>query len=309
MDQALALRLAIIAIVGIVLGFGAALGAWWTRGRRGATGDGPYWALPLAAGLTYVLLHVAALGRSPWPMVSAQDRIPVAAIVAVVLAVLARRVRFPVGVRWAVRAVVVLGLGVFVAWRQVSETWTTSQSVINLGGFLGATLLTWWALERVTDHSPTAMDAGTSADESRPRAFGAALVCSAVAGASANAMAITFSSLSLAQLAGILATVMIGVAAATLLRPRVSLAFGMAHVVAVVTQAVLLVGLITTSTPLERVYPWLVAMVPTAAAVVDLVLATRGTPWVRAIARVAAAALVVGAITGLAAANMPSFEY
>lgn len=322
MDQAMAIRLAIIAGLGVAIGFAATFAAWWKRGRSdaGQTGQtdnehaGPAWALPLTAGLAYLILHVAVLGRAPWPMTSAQDRVPVAAIAALVLAILARRVRFPVVVRWIVRALVVLVVGVFIAWRQVSETWSTSQSAITLGGFVGSTLLTWWALERVTDRPPTSSTSvggtvPTTASAARANGVSAALVASAVAGAAANAMAITYSSLSLAQLAGILATVMIGVALACVLRPRISLAFGGAHVVAVVTQAVLLVGIITTATAYERVYPWLVAAVPIAAVLVDAALAPRSKAWVRAAARVVAAAIVVGAITGLAVANMPTFEY
>lgn len=322
MDQAMAIRLASIAAVGVVIGFGAALAAWWKRGRGdavNATGGapdsaatGPIWAIPLAAGLAYLVLHVAVLSRAPWPMVSAQDRIPIAAIAGLVLALLARRVRFGLALRWIVRAIVVLGVGAFIAWRQVNETWSASQSAVNLGGFVGATLLTWWALERVTDRPPTASTAATSnsnASAARAQGVSAALVASAVAGGAANALAITYSSLSLAQLGGILATVMIGVAMACAIRPRTSLAMGGAHVVALVTQAVLLVGIITTATAYERVYPWLVAAVPMAAVAVDMAMARRNKAWIHAAARVIAAAIIVGAITGLAMANMPSFEY
>lgn len=319
MDQAMAIRLAIIAAVGVVIGFGAALAAWWKRGRGNAvnaTGPtpaaaaiGPIWAIPLAAGLAYLVLHVAVLARAPWPMVSAQDRIPIAAIAGLVLALLARRVRFGLALRWIVRAIVVLGVGAFIAWRQVNETWSASQSAINLGGFVGATLLTWWALERVTERPPTAATSNANASAARAQGVSAALVASAVAGGAANALAITYSSLSLAQLAGILATVMIGVAMACAIRPQISLAMGGAHVVALVTQAVLLVGIITTATAYERVYPWLVAAVPIAAVAVDMAMARRSKAWIHAAARVIAAAIIVGAITGLAMANMPSFEY
>ncbi len=307
MDQAMAIRLAIIAAVGVVIGFVATLLAWWKHGRRDASADGatgPAWGVPIAVGLGYLVLHVAVLGRAPWLMVSAQDRIAVAAIAALVLALLARRVRFGGVVRWIVRAVVVLGVGVFIAWRQVSGGWPASQSAMTLGGFVGATLLTWWALERVTDRPPTAATPAAA----RASGVSAALVASGVAGGAANAMAITYSSLSLAQLAGVVATIMIGVAAACVVRPRISLARGGAHVVAVVTHAVLLAGIITTATAYERVYPWLVAAVAIAACAADAATARKAKPWVHAIARVAAAAIVVGAITGLALAHMPSFE-
>lgn len=309
MDQAMAIRLAIIAIAGVVIGFGALLIAWWRSGR--ATGEkvGPLWALPLIAGVAYVALHLATLGRSPWPMVGAQERIPVAALVGMTLALLATRVRFPVLVRWIVRGVVVAGLGVFIAWRQVSGAWPTSQSAMTIGGFVGATLLTWWALERVTDRPTTPNATGNETLPARVSGISAALVASAVAGAAANALAITYSSLSLAQLAGILATVMIGVAMACAVRPRILPAKGGTHVVAIVTQAVLLAGIITTATPHERVYPWLVAGVPMAVVGVDAALAKRLKPRMHAVARVIAAAVIVGAITGLAAANMPSFGY
>ena len=319
MDQAMAIRLAIIAIAGVVIGFGAMLVAWWKSGRAASEKVGPLWALPLIAGVAYIALHLATLGRSPWPLVGAQERIPVATLVAMVLALLATRVRFPVLVRWIVRGVVIAGVGVFIAWRQVSGAWPTSQSAMTIGGFVGATLLTWWALERVTDRPPTATTnhtrtptptaPGKGTLPTRTSGISAALVASAVAGAAANALAITYSSLSLAQLAGILATVMIGVAMACAVRPRISLAMGGAHVVAVVTQAVLLAGIITTATPHERVYPWLVAAVPMAVVGVDAALAKRLKPWMHAVVRVVAAAVIVGAITGLAAANMPSFEY
>lgn len=304
MDQAMAIRLAIIAAAGVVIGFGGALAAWWKHGKGDASVSGPAWGVPLTVALGYLALHVAVLGRVPWTFVSAQDRIPIAAIAGLMLALLAKRVRFHGVVRWIVRAIVVAGVGMFIAWRQVNGSWTVGQSMVAIGSFVGATLLTWWALERITDHPPT----GDSAAASRAGGASAALVASAVAGAAANALAITYSSLSLAQLAGVVATLMIGVALACGVRPRVSLAMGGAHVVAMVSQAVLLVGIITTATQYERVYPWLVAAVPIAVAGVDLVLAKRAKPIVRAIARVIVAAMVVGGITGLALAHMPSFE-
>lgn len=308
MDQAMAIRLAIIAISGVAIGFGATVAVWWKRGRRTENDpqrDAPLWAVPLATGLAYLVLHFAVLGRSVWPMVSAQDRIPIAAIVGLVLALLARRVRFGVTLRWIVRAIVVLCLGAFIAWRQVNGVWSTSQSAMYLSGFVGAALLTWWALERVTDHPPTA----EAASAARASGVSTALVAGAVAGGAANALAITYSTLSLAQLAGILATVMIGVALACAIRPQVWLAQGVAHIVAVVTQAIMLVGIITTATPFERLYPWLVAAVPVAVIGVDAALQQRLKPWIHGVARVIAAAIIVGAITGLAMANMPSFEY
>lgn len=311
MDQATAVRLVLIALGVLVVGFVCALAAWWNAGRwREVTRKGPAWAIPLAGALTYMVAQPIIVSRIPWPMSSAQDRPLVAAAMALVLAMLARRLRFASPVRWVVRAFVVLAAGAFIAWRQVSGTWSATQSAVTLGGFVGATLLTWWMLERVTD-APAVTNAqiATSA-QARARGLSAALVASATAGAAANALILTFSSLSLAQMGGVLATFMIGVAGATLFRPRISLALGTAHVVAVVTQAMLLVGLITTDTPLERFYPWLVALVPGAAAAVDALLRTRADakPWTTSAARVAAAAIAVGAVTALAAMHMPEYE-
>jgi len=334
MDPATMKQLALVAVPPLVIGFFVALCAWWRVGRANvgqakvgrANGqaEGPdgtlifrkaYWAIPLAAGLTYAIFQPVALSRLPWPMTSSQDRPIVAAIVATILAVLALAVRFNVWGRWAGRLFATAGVGAFIAWSPLTNRWSTQEALLTLGGFVVATLVTWWALERVADS-----DLSKEPNESRRSGgFSAAMVGSAVAGAAANAMVITFSSLSLAQLAGILAMFMIGVAAAAVIRPRLSIGFGTAHVVALVTQSIVLVGMITTSTPFERAYPWLVALVAIAAVLVDEVflkdgMARAGLPrrlptWVHGLARVLAAAAIVGVTMGLALANMPSFEY
>ncbi len=333
MDPATMKQLALVAVPPLVIGFFVALCAWWRAGRANvgranvgrANGqaEGPagtlifrkaYWAIPLAAGLTYAIFQPVALSRLPWPMTSSQDRPIVAAIVATILAVLALAVRFNVWGRWAGRLFATAGVGAFIAWSPLTNRWSTQEALLTLGGFVVATLVTWWALERVADS-----DLSKEPKSRRSGGLSAALVGSAVAGAAANAMVITFSSLSLAQLAGILAMFMIGVAAAAVIRPRLSIGFGTAHVVALVTQSIVLAGMITTSTPFERAYPWLVALVAIAAVLVDEVflkdgMARAGLPgrlptWVHGLARVLAAAAIVGVTMGLALANMPSFEY
>jgi hypothetical protein len=329
MDPALVKALAQVALPPLVLGAIVALAAWWRSGRVSApSGDGTgantatlargaarahYWAIPVFGVVAYLVLHPIALARVPWPMTSAQDRPIVAALVALVLAALATRVRFPPLVRWIVRAIATGGVGALITWTWLSTRWSPLESATTLGGWLAATLLTWWALETLLHARPDGTKTTStphSPAQERARAMGSALVASAVAGAAAIALTIGYNTLSIGQLAGILATYMLGVAFAAALRPRISLAFGTAHVVTLITQALLLAGIVTTSTPWERAYPWLIALVAVAGLGARLVVDRRAMPaWAKGGIVVAAAALVVAAAGGLAVANMPVSDY
>lgn len=330
MDPALIKALGQVALPPLVLGAIVALVAWWRSGRVSAPGavagrgadSAPYWAIPVFGVLAYLVLHPIALARVPWPMTSAQDRPIAAALVALVLAGLATRVRFPLPVRWVVRALAIGGVGAFITWRWLTERWSTLESATTLGGWLAAALLTWWALETLLHARPESAKSANSAGstngasaplspaQERARAMGSALVASAVAGAAAIALTIGYNTLSIGQLAGILATYMLGVAFAAMFRPRISLAFGTAHVVTLITQALLLAGIVTTSTPWERAYPWLIALVAVAGLGARLVVDRRTMPaWAKVGIVVAAAALVVAAAGGLAVANMPVSDY
>lgn len=277
-------------VVGLI-GFGV------MAARRGGHAAGAHaWIAPLTLGLAVIASHPVIHGwHAPWR--SAEQVIPIAALGAMTMGVLAERVRFGVVVRWAVRAAV-LGVLLAIALRRVWACAGVLESALEIGVMVALALCAWAALERVVDR------AGGTPNAACARGAGGPVVIMVYTCCAAGVCVLTGSH-SLALSSASIAVAIAPCAALALARPRTSIAMGGAHVPALVIPFVLALHLTLGAEPAHaaRVSALLVLAVPIAASAADWPCVCEAGGGRRTAARLALAIATGAAAVSVAASG------
>lgn len=271
--------------VGVVGCVGLAAG---TRAEHRPGGAPPHaWIAPLTLGLAVLASHPFIHGgvRAPWS--SAEQMIPLGAICATIMGVLAVRVRFDAPVRWAVRGAV-LALLLAVALRRVWSRAGLVESAMEIGVCVALSLVAWCAIERVTDRTR-----GVSGP-------GVVMTCAL----SAAGMCVLTGSHSLALSCASIAAACAPLGALALARPGVTIALGGAHVPALVIPLALMLHLTLGAEPAHtaRVSALLALAAPIAASAADWPCVCERMGAARTALRIVMA-MLVGALAVAAAAT------
>lgn len=266
---------------------GLLLAAWW---RRRAEGERePLWLTPTVAALAYVGVHASLLGGLNVPRAAA-DWMPLVALTAGGLGLLAWRWKGRPRGLWIVRAAALVGVGLLMSIGKIRQGWPAVTGGGVLLGFLAHSLAAWWALERVALR----------------RGFEGPAVTMLHALAAGQIVALAYYSLKVAQMPTAMAACMGAAGVVALVRPRFGLARGGVDVPVVVTQAAMLQGWLYSAGEGGRWLPLLLLGVPMAA------LAAGRAPapgWKATLLRAGAAGLVAVATIGVAAALRPATDY
>jgi hypothetical protein len=310
MDPLVARALALSILLPAFIATAALLGAWWSRRRDGheplrppdprdpalSTRAEPLWAMPLVTGLLVVLMHPLVVGKVAYLDRGAENAVWLAGVLGAILGVTARLLRLPPIARWAVRALLVAALGLAIAWSFVQNRWGVPEAGAWLAAFTALTCLAWWGAERLAD---------------RARGWGVPALLWLLAFGAFNLIALAYSSLKIAQLAGVVAAVAGAAMVVGALRPRFTLAFGGVHAPVLVVMSALFAamlggGAVSNTEGLPRLYGPVFALAFLTPLLAD-VLVDRGplarvgarAPWQRSLLRLALGAIPVIAALGL----------
>ena len=153
------------------------------------------------------------------------------AVAAGALELLTRGRRFPVSLRWTLRAIVLALIAAACARNMIAGSWSGTTSAVWIAGFTLLILAAVFVLEKILD---------------RTRGFTAPALLLIIVGGASQILAVGYSSLKLGQSVGVVAAILGAACGISLLRPQFSLALGGVLVPIAIASAAVLVGDITT---------------------------------------------------------------
>jgi len=193
---------------------------WQRDGRETVRG---WWGGPLAVGLGYLVGHMTINQWPAWPPAQATDNLFFIAVATIIVG-LTEAIRLPAPVRWALRALLCLG----VSWFMISNGYKSGHrggvvAAWTVGQAVGIVLI-WTLTERLAQRRP---------GPSIPLALSLLI-------AVASVFFLVGSSARLAQLAGVLGAALGGVSLVAMSVQRVSVARGMLAVMVPLYSALIL---------------------------------------------------------------------
>lgn len=280
-------------VVPLVVG-AAGFGVVWWRRRGPAAGDhppgtpaahDPTWAAPFLATVVYAALNPPLLGRPAFPPRAANDWLPVAAVVAGVLGIVADSVRLPGAAKWLVRWAVLIGLFAGCAANAVLGRWTAVETLGWVGGGASLTIACWWCMAQVNNTT---------------RGARGPAIATGLCAASGALLALT-GSLRSAQGVGFVSATMGGALLVSWVRPRLTVARGGSHVPMALAGVSLFTGVVFGDAAWWQAA--LVLCTPVAGFVANLWLPAGLRGWKRTLAVVAMAAVPGAVAVGVQAAE------